>query len=86
MQKITSRDNKKIKLLSKLLASERERNESGLIVLEGLRIIKDAIKAQCNILELYVTENGLKKAEVEILPSLTEQTEIILIEDLFFQK
>ncbi|MEG1973178.1 MAG: RNA methyltransferase substrate-binding domain-containing protein, partial [Oscillospiraceae bacterium] len=86
MQRITSKDNQKIKLLSKLISSQKERDESGLFVLEGLRLIADAISAGLKILELYVAESYLGKAEVEIFALLPESVEIIAIDDFILPK
>ena len=86
MQRITSKDNKKIKLLSKLLSSQKERNESGLFVLEGLRLIEDALKSGCEISEIYLIESFLPKFREKIYPLAKENCEIYIIDDFILPK
>lgn len=52
MEKITSSQNKRIKELLKL-AKPRERHKQGLIVIDGLRAIKEAVKANFIINEIF---------------------------------
>lgn len=63
---ISSKDNKSIKRLSKLLSSRKERNESGEFVIEGMRNCTDAAMEAVNggkliITELYYTKQALEK-------------------------
>jgi len=52
---ITSKDNPVIKLYQKLSSSKKERFEYGLFVLEGLRIVEDAIREKAPLTHLILT-------------------------------
>lgn len=86
MQRITSKENKKIKLLSKLLSSQKERSESGLFVLEGLRLTDDALKSGVKIREIFLTEEFLAKFEQKLLPLLDKGCRIYIIDDFILPK
>ncbi len=54
---ISSKDNKLIKSVRKLMASSRERKQSGTFVLEGLRLCEDAALNKYSVETLVVSEN-----------------------------
>ncbi len=58
---ITSRNNEKIKYVSKLVKNSRQRKESGLFVCEGLRLCRDAVLSGYEIKEAYFTEAAIAK-------------------------
>lgn len=58
---ITSRSNDKIKYVSKLVSSSKQRNSDGLFVCEGLRLCCDASKSGYDVSELYITEDAFLK-------------------------
>lgn len=86
MQRITSKENKKIKLLSKLLSSQKERSESGLFVLEGLRLTDDALRSSVKVKEVFLTEDFLPKFNEKLAPLLDESCEIYIIDDFILPK
>ena len=53
---ITSRDNAGVKLAVKLNSSAKQRRESGLFVLDGLRLCRDAVLNNYRLKTLYLTE------------------------------
>lgn len=61
MQKITSKDNPSVKLYRKLLSGKKYRRENGLFVLEGVRLIEDAVKENAELHSVFVTEDCYKK-------------------------
>ena len=61
MPMISSKENPRVKQLSKLQKSARFRRQSGLFIAEGLRICRDAMKSGAEILTLYVTERATEK-------------------------
>lgn len=61
MEIITSKDNKFIKLYKKLADSKKERINSGLFIIEGLRIVEDAVSENIDIHSLMVTEQYCDK-------------------------
>ncbi|MGN1080782.1 MAG: TrmH family RNA methyltransferase [Acutalibacteraceae bacterium] len=61
MEKITSRDNSKIKETSRLASNKRERAERRMFVCEGLRLCADAVSSKAEILSAFFTPDFLKK-------------------------
>lgn len=58
---ITSKNNQLIKLFSKLASSKKERMQSGLFVIEGLRIVEDALSENIEIHSLIISEQYTDK-------------------------
>ena len=54
---ITSKDNPAVKLYLKLSSQKKERQRYGLFVLEGLRIVEDAVQSG-NVEKLFFTEDN----------------------------
>ena len=67
MQLITSKDNPNIKLYRRLSESRKFRKEKGLFVLEGMRLISDAIKEGAKLHSLLLTEECAEKLDTERL-------------------
>lgn len=63
---ITSKDNPVVKLYQKLSCSKKDRHEYGLFVLEGLRIVCDALNEKSGITHLIITEHSFEKFHDEI--------------------
>lgn len=61
MLNITSKDNKIIKNITKLLAKSKYRKEQGLFVVEGIRLCTDAIRSNAQIDTFICTEEALIK-------------------------
>ena len=61
MQLITSKDNPNIKLFRKLTESKKCRRETGMVPLEGIRLISDAVKENAELHSVFVTESFLEK-------------------------
>lgn len=58
---ITSKDNPVIKLYQKLSSSKKERSEYGLFVLEGLRIVEDALREESGLQHVIITKQAYEK-------------------------
>lgn len=58
---LSSKDNVNIKRYQKLAASKKERYADGLFVLEGVRLVQDALLEQAQLECLMVTESALEK-------------------------
>ena len=58
---ITAKNNPKIKEIKGLLTSSKDRKNSGLFVLEGVRLCCDAVKSGCEITSVFCTENCVEK-------------------------
>lgn len=61
MEIITSKNNQLIRLYSKLASSKKERMQSGLFVIEGLRIVEDALSENIEIHSLIISEQYTDK-------------------------
>lgn len=60
---ISSKDNANIKLCRKLSDSRKARREQGLFLLEGARLVCDALKENAELHLVFFTQTALKKAE-----------------------
>ena len=63
---ISSRENPVVKQIIALQKSADNRKKSGLFVIEGLRICKDAIENNVNVSRLIVSKTALKKYNDDI--------------------
>lgn len=61
MERISSKNNGRIKMAAKLLSSSGERRERGLFVIEGARLCRDAYLSSVAIEEIFVTADALRK-------------------------
>ena len=75
----TSKDNPTIKLYQKLSSSKKERLQYGLFVLEGLRIVLDALKEESGITQLILTEKAQERFGEELLQADLRNTRTIVI-------
>lgn len=76
---ITSKDNPIIKLYQKLSSSKKERLQYGLFVLEGLRIVEDALKEESRITHLIITESAEEKFGETLFQADLRNTKTIVI-------
>ncbi len=81
---IISKDNPLIKFVSNLQSSSRHRKETGLFVLEGLRICDDAYQNDIKFDKLIVTRTALEKHKNFVNDfALKSESCYILRDDLF---
>lgn len=64
MQVITSKDNEVIKDIRKL-KDKKYRNLAGKYIVEGIKIIEEAIEEKANIDMIVVCEDCVKSGEIE---------------------
>ncbi|MDE5772230.1 MAG: RNA methyltransferase [Ruminococcus sp.] len=76
---ITSKDNPVIKLYQKLSSSKKERIQYGLFVLEGQRIVEDAIKEEGSITHIILTEKASEKYGGQMIQADLRDTRTIVI-------
>lgn len=86
MEKITSRNNEKIKNAAKLSTSIKERSENSLFIAEGARLCFDALLSGEEILEFYFTENAQNKFNFQVSGLLEKAKESFLITEEISQK
>ena len=60
---ITSRENRRVKDYVKLASSKRFREESGLFVLEGRKLLFEAIESGVDVCEVFAVEEQIKACE-----------------------
>jgi TrmH family RNA methyltransferase len=70
---ITSRQNPKIQTIRNLLTRKRERDESGLMVIEGIRLIEEAYKSGCIPVQVYFCRELTERGNA-LLGQLTQST------------
>lgn len=61
MELISSKENKRIKYLKKLLSSASFRRQEGVFIAEGLRLCSDALLSGAQVLSAYFSESFSKK-------------------------
>ncbi len=85
-KRITSKDNSLIKHISELQTSAKKRQNSGLFVLEGLRICKDADENGIMFDKLIVSDKAMEKYGEEIEYFGKKSNECISLPDSLFKK
>lgn len=68
MQKITSRDNAKLKLARKV----RDGREKNLIFVEGLRLSEEVLRSDIKIVEIFFAEHFKEREKFELNASINE--------------
>lgn len=66
MEKIVSKNNEKIKHISKLISSSSLRKKEKLFCIEGIRICRDAVQSGVVIKQTFITDTSLKRYYNEI--------------------
>lgn len=74
---ITSKQNDKIKAV-RSLKDKKYRDELGLFVIEGVKLVKEAISLGVNVVDIFCTENGSLN-----FPELKDQ--VVLVSDEVFK-
>ncbi len=88
MEIITSSKNGKIKNITALLKSKKERDEQGVFVIEGLRIYKDTLNTAPQYLEsVFVSESFIKEKDNRgeaLLTGTSDIKDITVVKDSVF--
>ncbi len=58
---ITSKDNQAVKAAAKLMASARERRQTGRFIAEGIRLCTEVLENHCKIVELFYTDDAYNR-------------------------
>ena len=85
-KEIKSRENSLIKLVCSLQTSSKSRKENGLFVIEGLRILKDALDNSIRFDKLIISESAMKKYSHIILQFSNNSDECYILPDSLFKK
>ena len=85
MEQISSKENKRIKTIKKLLSSASFRREEGVFVAEGLRLCGDAIKSGAEITSAFFSESFYNKNEsfVQEASSIARRAGLHALYDIF---
>lgn len=83
---ITSRNNPRIKLVSKLFSSSRTRTENGLFAVEGLRLCLDAVRSGIAPCEVYFTQSFKDKHPDELQELTAASNSSFLTDEHIFDK
>lgn len=78
---IESKNNPKIKFYKKLMNSKKVRYGYQLFVLEGSRLIFDALKSKAPITQLYFTQTAFEKYSIDIENLIDDSIKINVISD-----
>lgn len=81
MEKITGKNNEIIKSVKKLLTSSKERRASGLFVLEGARLVFDALNSFYEIKYFLIGENAYGKYEGLCCEMIEKSEKAFIISD-----
>lgn len=73
MEHLTSKDNSTVKQYRKLSSSRKEREQSGLFVMEGARLCADAAQSSIAVQILLITEDAMRYPEAELLMQKAER-------------
>lgn len=79
MVQITARDNAAVKLYRKLADNRKERMHEKKFVLEGLRLVMDAVKNGAVLTHLFWTKDGYARWNAELLQADLRETRCALI-------
>jgi TrmH family RNA methyltransferase len=79
MKRITASENRCIKSYRKLASSKRERQKQGCFVLEGLRLVTDAVKNGGVLTHLFFTEEGYQRWQAENVQADLRETQCALL-------
>ena len=66
MEQITSRDNPLIKQAVRLMKSRRERRETGLFVVEGVKLCGEAVRSGRTVRQLLYTQRAMERYPQEL--------------------
>jgi TrmH family RNA methyltransferase len=82
MELITSKTNTRIKDICKLMAEKKYRQEKNLFVLEGMKIINEAVQNNVEIISMLFTQKFLDKNTFEILDNFKYLDKILVTSDI----
>ena len=70
MEKITAKDNEKIKRYAKLLSQKKERDEQGRFVIEGSKLFEEAVRSGVQVEQVFLSQSFLPRWERLQKPSV----------------
>lgn len=71
MERITAKDNEKIKRYAKLASQKKARDEQGRFVIEGIKLFEEAVRSGVEIEQVFLSEGFLPRWERLQKPSST---------------
>ncbi|HRQ58871.1 MAG TPA: RNA methyltransferase [Azoarcus taiwanensis] len=87
MKAVSSRDNPRFKRLRGLSQSAKDRRQQGLTVLDGPHLLCSALDAGVRLAEVWVSESGLVRPEIEsLLQRCPDTVETFSLPDALFSQ
>ncbi|MBQ2392315.1 MAG: RNA methyltransferase [Clostridia bacterium] len=83
---ILSKSNPRVKFIKRLLTSSKQRQESGLFAVEGVRLCYDIVRSGIKARELYYTDSAYKKSSVLVDELKSSADESFVVGDEAFCK
>lgn len=80
---VTSKQNRYVKLI-KSLSRRKEREKTGLFVLEGIRSMEEALKANYSVEMIFLSSSFIKNKGLELVKQISADIEVIEIADEIF--
>ncbi|MBR6790611.1 MAG: RNA methyltransferase [Oscillospiraceae bacterium] len=74
MEKITSKDNPKVREYAKLGSLRKYRQEKNAFVIEGGKLLEEALRSGIEVLSVYVTDRWLEGEWARLIDGLEEKT------------
>ena len=84
MELISSKENKRIKYLKKLLSSSSFRRQEGVFAAEGLRLCSDALKSGAQVAAAYFSESFCAKNDAFVKEAASAAGESCVLRDGIF--
>ena len=81
MEKLTSKENSLIKEYVKLATSKKDRDSAGLFVIEGVKLLGEAVRSKLSVQTVLITEECLSRHGAGVLSGLPPETKIYQIAD-----
>lgn len=78
-ERITAKENPAVKLYRKLSRSKKDRTQEGLFVLEGLRLVMDAVQNGATLTHLFWTDDGYTRWNMEQFQADLRETRCALL-------
>ena len=79
MQEISSQDNGRLKAFAALCREKRERDRNGSVILDGVKICRDAVSSGHRVRQLWITEEAQEKYSRDIPELITASDEVFVI-------
>lgn len=79
METIASKDNPRIRVYAKLSSQKKARAASGAFVLEGVKLLEEAVRSQVEVESVFITQECLDsgRKQLSVLDGLSDRTYLV---------